>query len=605
MTTLLLILSQVGLMNFILRVASGRAFPNLTLSILMVLSIYGLLSFSIALGGKGATVFHLVNATTIVIIALSAICAYFYARYQETKIVLNLPTVSSRIKIFILIVLVSFALGVSNFGVEFTPSSMTGDPPRHFARVLQFQFENATELWKPIYPLAAAVWLQMTPLFDPIQSFMVFNTLVLGGIGLMLCWTIALTRLPFSSGGPFCVACIAMAGYPQFALQYGYFALNLAALFFFATLAALLVWADGKNPVIYVLSMVLGAGVVLTHGYLMPPLVIIQTVVYLQTKSLCDHRSQENGRSPKWGWLIASIVWYVALSSISNGWTSIERLEGQFDTLKLRGLVNESFFLNITPFLPLTALALLIRNRPPQERLLTNCIVVLLFYSILLFVLGLLGVLAPYYTNRIQIVLLPLLVLSNAMVIHYFSNAFRFNPNIVFIVILIALLSLYYFYRNAPLRFADESFLHLLRRDESVYIENPTNAGYSPLQFTSFDVRLLKQLRKDYRTCFDEPLTNVATLGTDHSVQWIEHVAGIRPSLHERVDGYIDIAGYLRNFNIWNESSKHKYIVITSHFDFWNREDLIRKILASSSLVCAGDTIKIYRKNVRQIAAAE
>lgn len=497
-----------------------------------------------------------------------------------------------------LILGIGLCLGILNFGLEFTPSSMTGDPPRHFARALGFFNENAAAAWKPIYPLTVAGWLGLTAQLDPVLSFTLFNVLVLGGVGALL-YMILCQVAPATQGyRAFCVASVCMAGYPQFALQYGYFALNLAAVYFFATMLALLLWSRNRDFQTYSLSIILGTGVVLTHGYLLPPLLIMHSAIFVHTNFFSAGKSLGAAFLLKLGWLIAALSWYLVLSMLSNDWMSIDRLEGQLSTLKLRGLVNESFFLNISPFLPLAALSLFFYGQSNEKRLLTYTAWLTLLYAVSLFMFGLLGLMTPYYTNRIQVILLPMLIVLNAIVLQDVFDAFKMNSVVIFTIALLGVLGLYWGYQSAPLQLTKETFLSLLRKDEFVYFENATNAGFSPLQLTPLDTRLLKAIRQNDRICFDQPLTSVAVLGTDHSTQWFEHLTGIRPSLFDRTDGYIEFRGYLRNFNLWLDSPVEKYIVITSHFDFWNRSDILAKISDVASPVCAGDAVTIYRKNL-------
>lgn len=488
-------------------------------------------------------------------------------------------------------------LGVATFGWEFTPSSMTGDPPRHFARVVQFQHENAAALWKPTFPIAGALWLGVTTSLDPVLSFTIFNVFILGGLGSALYFAVAHIQPALQGRRAACIAVLGIAGYPCFSLQYGYFALNLAAAFFFWTMFALLIWSQSRGSTAYGLALVLGTGVVLTHVYLLPPLLILYIAMYMHLKSQSATSSLDRVQSINWAELLATVAWFSLISILSNSWTSMENLEGQLHAVKLRGLVNESFMVNIAPFLPLAAIGAFLYLHSGPQRVLGYLFGLLLLYSALLFFVGVLGGVAPYYINRTQVVLLPLVLLLNAIVIHDFSVAFKFNFEWICFFLLIVVFGAYWVFRNDPLHFGKESYIGLLRRDEFVYLENPRNAGYAPLQLTTHDVRFLKALRRDYRICFDKPVSRIAVLGSDHSVQWIEHFAGIRPSLFDRSDGYVDFAGYYKNFQLWMQNPEEKYVIIADHFEIWNRNDLRLKILESTSLICQGDAVKIYRKN--------
>lgn len=578
------------------RTSEGLAFKFAT-SILSLLSLYGLFSFVAAWSEIKVDITYLGNVVGACLIVFWIF--RWVTRIKETRSVdtAELPVFAINGMYVVLICGVCLCLGTLSYGLELTPSSMTGDPPRHFARALIFIHEDAAAMWKPIYPLTVAGWLLLTTQFDPVSCFTLLNVLVLGGIAVLMYWMLCEISPAIQGYRAFCAACLAVAGYPYFALQYGYFALNLAAMYFFATMLVLLQWTRNRNLQTYMLSIILGTGLVLTHGYLLPPLLIMQSTIFFHTRIFENQKSVIAHSPLKLSWLIYALSWYVVLSMLSNGWISIDGLGGQLDTLKMRGFVNESFFPNVAPFLPLAALNLFFYKQSRQTRILTYVALFVLLYATLLLILGFFGLMAPYYVNRVQVILLPLLVVLNAIVIYDLSRVFRVSSTTFFTIALLGVIGLYWGYHRMPLQFAKENFLSLLRKDEFVYHENARNAGFSPLQLTPLDVRLLKAIRQDHRICFDQPMTKVPVLGTDHSTQWFEHLTGIRPSLFDRTDGYIDFRDYLRNFNIWLKSPHAKYIVVTSHFDFWSRGDILAKISNMASPVCTGGSITIYRKN--------
>lgn len=591
-----LVFQMILMLGLYGRTPGGLTFKFVA-SILSLLSLYGLFSFVAAWNEIKVDVTYLGNVVGACLIVFWIFRCV--TRTKETRSVdtAELPVLANNGMYFVLISGVCLCLGTLSYGLELTPSSMTGDPPRHFARALVFINEDAAAMWKPIYPLTVAGWLLLTTQFDPVSCFTLFNVLVLGGIAVLMYWMLCQICPAIQGYRAFCAASLAVAGYPYFALQYGYFALNLAAMFFFATMLVLFQWIRSRDLQTYMLSIILGTGLVLTHGYLLPPLLIMQSAIFIHTRIFENQKSVIAHSPLKLSWLIYALSWYLALSMLSNSWISIDGLGGQLDTLKMRGFVNESFFPNVAPFLPLAALNLFFYKQSRQAGLLTCVALLVLLYATLLLILGFFGLMAPYYVNRVQVILLPLLVVLNAIVIYDCSRVFRVNSTIFFTIALMGVIGLYWSYHRVPLQFAKENFLSLLRKDEFVYLENAQNAGFSPLQLTPLDIRLLKAIRQDHRICFDQPLSSVAVLGTDHSTQWFEHLTGIRPSLFDRADGYIAFSGYFQNYRLWLESPHQKYIVVTSHFDFWSRSDILAKISSAASPVCAGDAIKIYRKN--------
>jgi hypothetical protein len=148
-----------------------------------------------------------------------------------------------------------------------------------------------------------------------------------------------------------------------------------------------------------------------------------------------------------------------------------------------------------------------------------------------------------------------------------------------------------------PLSLGKTSFRTLLADDRFVYFENFRNVSSSPLQMTADDRELMLSIGRQEGTCLDANLSQVAVIGTDHEVSWFQIYTKIYPSLFQREDGYIDFLNYQKNFDLWRKSSANEYIVVLSHFDYWQRTDILNEIRSIASPVCIGKSIAIYKKN--------
>jgi hypothetical protein len=485
--------------------------------------------------------------------------------------------------------LASAIAGVVFFSTDLIPSSMTGDPGRHFQALVDLNNSAPAIAYKPIYYLWAGVFIHLPFPVGKDQLFVLFNIFALG----LVTTSVALlaTRALVKCTWPSIVVIIFLTafGYPLFALQYGYYTLLLSAAFLFSSFALMHSFLDSNRPFTYFLFSIMGCGVILTHSYLAPSLfLIILFAAIWQCRSMPPDSQKKLLKHLLPYWILIGSV-----SVLSNG-----ILGGSIDTLgqiiQAKGWGTDNFWANTLFFAVLAAPHLIIEHqsrKPPFLLLLVGCSA---GFSLFMYALYQNGLAAPYYVTRNHLVLMPLLAIGAAGTLQRMKAISPKAAAVLQLTLLLLVILPYLIYSNKPLATTNAKFLDLLDENSGpLYFVNAKTASYSPLQFTARDRALLESSQ---HPCFEQPPGNMAVLGTDHAVIWFGVYANLYPSLVMRKDGFIERPGYIENYELWKVSADAEYIGVIKHIDYFATPDILSDIKSSTAAVCEGDSFVIYRK---------
>lgn len=494
--------------------------------------------------------------------------------------------------IYLMSVLLAMAAGLLFFTTDLVPSSMTGDPARHFMHIINLVEINPAQTHKPIYYLWAGIFIHALPALHDDQLFVLFNIFVLG-LSTSSCLLVFSKLFPTARWlAIFAVVMLVNFGYSLFALHFGYYTLLLSSVYLFSTMALLLEYKDARDERIYLAITLLVIGVVLTHSYLAPDALFI-----LFGFDIWNTRRQRKKTLPEMAkhlpfWILIILVTYASNLGLADG-ESIER------TIAARGFVNNDIWLNLLPFLPFAAWYFVRHWRTESAQLILLFTLTTALFSLIMGALLWTGHAAPYYLNRNQIILLPLLVFAVIALIHKMEAHRATLSRWLYIAIAISVATPYLLLRNPPLATANISLRDLLDDEHWVYLQNAITTSFSPLQMSNRDRMLMRQIGTGKSQCLAGIKDKIAVLGTDHETIWFYIYTHIYPSLFPRNDGFIGFNNYLLNYREWQSSPPDSHIVVVSHFGFWNRKRMLADIRSHATLVCKGDSIEIYRKSAR------
>lgn len=480
--------------------------------------------------------------------------------------------------------------GLLFFSIDLLPSSMTGDPARHFQNLVDLSRAGPALPMKPVYCIWAGLLVHLPIRLAQDQLFVVFNIFSLGlvtsSVVLLAIRVLRTTHWRVI----LLVSLLTSFGYPYFALQYGYYTLLLCAAFVFSSFALLLDYLNAENSLHYALVTLLVCGVILTHSYFAPELLLVLFVFNLWS----SHQTQRNvvtqalKHSPYW--LLAGGVAILSNTFLQSN----DSLQSLGQIVRARGFGTDDFFGNILPFALLSAPYLLTREKPRQSGFLLLCIGCAACFSLIMYALCKNGLAAPYYVNRNQLILLPLLIIAAMGTLQRTALRFPMTVNVAHGILMLMILMPYLIYRNPPLALSNVKFFDLLMDNTGpVYWVNAKTASYSPLQFTARDRDLIKSMPP---RCFGNVPANMAVLGTDHQVIWFGIYAHLYPSLFVRQDGFIGGADYFANYQLWKMNAAEKYIAVIKHTNYLTPRFVMSQIKANADRVCEGDSFAIYRK---------
>lgn len=556
--------------------------------LLGLFALQGLVSLAFGLTGIDLT---LENTNLALLIPILFMAFWCYQDRHEIKAAINGIHLGRRIFFtYLMGFLLAMAAGLLFFTTDLIPSSMTGDPARHFMHIINPAEISQALTHKPVYYLWAGIFIHALPALHNDQLFVLFNIFVLG-LSTSSCLLVFIKLFPAARWLPiFAVAMLVNFGYSLFALHFGYYTLLLSSAYLFSTMALLLGYKDARGEKIYLAVTLLAIGVVLTHSYLAPDaLFILFGFDIWNARRQRKKILQEAARHLPF-WALIMVVAYASNLGIADG-ESIERI------IAARGFVNNDIWLNLLPFLPFAAwyFAHHWRTEPAQLILLFTLTTAL--FSLIMGALLWTGHAAPYYLNRNQIILLPLLVFAVIALIHETEAHRATLSRWLYIAIAVSVATPYLLLRNPPLSTAEISFRDLLDDEQWVYLENAITTSFSPLQMSNRDRMLMRQVGTGESRCLDGIKDKVAVLGTDHEVIWFYIYTHIYPSLFQRNDGFIGFDNYLRNYREWKSDPSQQFIVIVSHYDsIFQKETILEKLRANAQLICKGDSIEIYRK---------
>lgn len=566
---------------------SKEAISGIHYGLLSSIALQGLVSMIFGLAGISLTLENVNFATLVPIIAMAVWWGIHRRRTKmvATRLSINTVVLSSHLLSFLL----ALVAGLLFFTADLIPSSMTGDPARHFMLIFDPTEVNQAMIYKPIYYLWTGIFIHSFPFLQKDQLFILFNIFALG-LSTSSCLLLFTNLFPAARILPIFTATLLVCfGYSLFAVHYGYYTLLLSSAFLFSTMALLLEYKDVKDRKLYVVVTLLVIGVVLTHSFLAPDaMLILVGFAYWNARRQGKKLLSEFAQHMPF-WLLIVLVAIVSNQGVITGVDSFAQI------IIARGFVNDSVFLNLLPFLPFAGIYFFLHRKSEPAQALLVFIVATATFSLGMGALYWIGA-APYYLNRNQIILLPLLVLATVALIQTLEQRHAAFSRMLYIAAALAVIAPYLLIRNSPLSISHTSFRELLDDEQLVYLENTINTSFAPMQMTDRDRTLMRKIGMRKSNCLAAIPDKVAVLGTDHEVIWFNIYTGIYPSLFQRNDGFIGFDDYLRNYEEWKSNPSHSNIVVLSHFDFWHQDMILNDIRSRASLVCKGDSIEIYRK---------
>lgn len=566
---------------------SKEAISGIHYGLLSSIALQGLASMIFGLAGISLTLENINFATLVPIVAM---VIWWGIHHRKTKIIVTKPSVNAVVlSSHLLSFLLALAAGLLFFTVDLIPSSMSGDAARHFMAIFDPTEMRQAMIYKPIYYLWAGVFIHSFPFFQKDQLFILFNIFALG-LSTSSCLLLFTNLFPAARILPiFTAALLVCFGYPLFVLHYGGYTLLLSSAFLFSAMALLLEYKDVKDRKLYVVVTLLVIGVVLTHSYLAPDaMLILVGFSYWNARRQGKNVLTEFARHMPF-WLLIILVAIVSNQGAITGVDSFAQI------ITTRGFVNDSVFLNLLPFMPLAVIYFVLHRQDEPAQALLMFIVAVAIFSLNMGALYLYGA-APYYLNRNQIILLPLLVLANVALIQTLEQRHAAFSRLLYIAAALAVIAPYIFIQNSPLSISHTQFRELLFDEQLVYLENATNTSFSPLQMTDRDRTLMREIGMRKSNCLDGTPDKVAALDIDQEVMWFYFYTHIYPSLFQRNDGFTQPENYLRNYEEWKSNTAYSNIVVFRNFDFWRQDMILNDIRSRASLVCKGDSIEIYRK---------
>ncbi len=581
----------IGLTSLDIGAEKNDFFERTHYFILALAVLLGICSFTFALAGFKLTLRN-INVFLYCLIWITLIAAFRLCGKAGLALFTK-PTFSKKTA-FVLLTshLAAIAAGLMVFSPDLLPSSMTGDPARHFLGVVELADTNNAQAFKPIYTVSALLFIKTFSGIAQDEAFVIFNILILG-LCTSSCMLFFLRLFPTVGFWQILLlAPLICFSYPVFSLLFGYYTLLLSAAFLFAAMTLAIECKDmnGRNK--YFAPAFATLGVALTHSYLLPDALI--SIIFFGVWI-----SKKQGRT------ISSELWKLApiflgvviISMLSNALAGYNSPQVYKSHIALQGYVNESFLLNIVPLVPLALVFFLKESDKAPVQILAIYVCSTLIFTLLMGALNKIDIAAPYYINRNQLALIPLLIIANFGFLTLIeSKRPRLALTALSGILLLAFLPYSFPNWNQSLAVAG-SFRRLLENDHFVYLENASIIKSSPLQMSAIDREMMRRIGEGKSECISERLSSLPVLGTDHEVNWFYVYTKIYPSLFFRNDGFIEFSNYENNYKLWKHDDQLKYIVVLRHFDYWRKNRISDEIKATASLVCKGDSIYIYRKN--------
>lgn len=567
---------------------------------LLLISGHGLLSLLLAYADIGISLDVLAGAMLVMLVATSwsMVSRPELDPVRATAVVSRLDALP-----YVFAWAVSACIGILFFTPDLVPSSMTGDPPRHYLSVLEFSaLDIPSPAWayKPIYYLMAGLFIGTGLPWDADQLFVLFNIVVLG-LSVSSCVVLADSLFDNRGLSERVAAVLLIAlGYHFFALHYGYYTLLLSAAFLFSGIAALNEYHTQNRVFLLGMASSLAAGVALTHAFLLPDLVAAFIgILALRLVAAGADRGKELRKFALY------LVPVIAVALASNA----ALMSGTPDGYSLARVIRATGFtdpdpsINLNPFIPAALIYFSLFLRQRNVQVLAVFVAAAGLFSLAMATLENNGLAAPYYVNRNQLILLPLLSLLAMDLVSRLKGT-RPALSLMLSLGMSGLLVLpYWTIDQRPMATIDakpnSTFRALRNADDGVLAANSTTTSFSPLQMTGRDRQELITIGKGESRCLPAGTPKLLVLGTDHQVIWLGIYLNLQPSLTPRDDMSVGSAGYDKDFRIWLADERHTHVAVIKHLNYVVAGSSLAKIRSTADLVCEGDSFAIYRKRAR------
>lgn len=482
---------------------------------------------------------------------------------------------------------ISFVIALRFFTLDLVPSSMTGDPPRHLLNMVHL-WDSTDTVSKPTYRLLLGY---LMPIFGVAndRSFVAVNIALfalLNGSTSLLLRVVAGNASTMIS---IALAVLVATGYSLFSLIYGYYTLILSASLAISGFAVLMRYGESHSSAWYWIGVALLSGTALTHAFLTPAVTLAFLVLVIGANRL--------GRGGTLQKTLPGLVTIggIAIASLWRAFIPIDGQVGIVQTISQRGFVDETLLENLIVPGVAFMVSLAVFARRHEVRFLLTLGVTSLFALGAFVLLREAGIVAPYYANRMQIIVLPLLLVPVAQGLIVTNSLTATKKNLFAGALVMAGLSGYVTKTQTPLfESKSENYFSLRNSDESIYAQNAKLVANSPLQFTAGDRDRLTNLAMDGEPCVPASVTRIPVMGTDHSAIWFQVYSRKLASFGDRKDGYILPGGYIDDARDWFEGRSSPYIAVIRHIRYTIPEDLIQRIRREGTLVCRGETYDIY-----------
>lgn len=492
--------------------------------------------------------------------------------------------------------LISIIAGILFFTPDLVPSSMTGDPGRHYLGLNDFTKDIIAPKYKPIYRICCSQFIYFFEQFLFKDQLFVFFNIISLWLVTNSC-TLILLRMYQVIKKRYIIlfSLLTCFGYPYFALQYGYYTLLLSSAFLFSSIALCLdfIYTE-KSIIVYTFITLMITGVILTHSYLLPEALLsfIVFTIWYEYSTKGNFLSSLRKYSVFWLWIIGITL----LSNFNFSTSASESIDRYVKVVTGQGFVNESFINSLIPFIIL-AVPYAIASRKNN---LIQAICVFIFggalFSSFMYILMSLGYVAPYYVNRNQLYLMPLLIILSILGLIWLESFNKRFSSMLFCVYILLVLTPYLMFPSEPLSKSNENFILLKTEDQTTYIETAQNTKLTPLQMTNKDRKLLREIGLNKIKFFGKQVDKLPVIGSDHEVIWFYNYTGIYPSLFERSDGFVLSDGYRKNYDMWDADDSCKFIVIIKHMHYDIPSWIIEDIDSRCNVLLEGDSFKILKK---------
>jgi len=487
----------------------------------------------------------------------------------------------------IISIVFSLTFGLYFFTLDLIPSSMTGDPARHFQFLFDFDKGLTATAYKTIYYTFGSLFLYLFKgnfYFD--KLFVLFN-IVIFFMANNICSILFLKIVP-NAKKHYIILCsiLVCSGYSYFSLQYGYYTLLLSSVFLFSVVTLCLEYIDEKSTLkIYSIIALFVCAIALTHSYLLPEGFALLVFFSFWRENRLGHK----------GFLILKRYILFWIFIVFVGYVANIKLRPITEVLPERGFVNDDMIASLLIFAIFAAIYLVSTRREPVSEAVNIFLYCAFLFSLSMFFLMVKGISSPYYVNRNFIFLLPILTILAVAFIQKIENKFNLLSKTIMLLYYLFIITLYTNFDNKELSKSIITYSELKNDNKVIHYENARNASKSPLQMTKNDRDDFLKIRENKTFYFGVDIESIPVLGTDHETIWFGLYTNIYPSIFERTDGFVTKKLYFENFRIWKNDPSKRFIVLIKHHNFID-EKTVRYIESHSKVIIEGDSYRIMEK---------